>query len=86
MASKLHKKKLLLELLLLRLDAVEVFEYLLCLTIISNIKNKIDLLLSKLLVTISFALNINQSLDEFVFLHFSLNNLDISFCFNNFNR
>lgn len=78
MATEFHVKKLLLEFLLLGLDSIEVFKDLLSLSIITNVEDKINLLLPQILIAISLALNINQSLDEFIFLHFSLNNLDIS--------
>jgi hypothetical protein len=59
MTSEFHVKQLLLELLLFRLDPVEIFEYLLSLAIVSNVEDKINLLLPQLLVAISLALNID---------------------------
>lgn len=74
-----------MELLLLHLNSVEVSEDLFSLTIISNVEDEVDLLFPELLRAVSFALDIYQGFDEFVFFHFSLDNLNVGFGFNNFN-
>ena len=86
MGAKLHMQELLLELLLLYLYSIKIFEDLFSLSIVSNVKNKINLFLPEVNISISLALYIDQCLDEFIFFHFSLHNLDIGLGFNNFNR
>ena len=56
------------------------------LSIVSNVKNKINLFLPEVNVSISLALHINQCLVEFIFFHFSLHNLDIGLGFNDLYR
>jgi len=84
--GKSQLENLFLKLLHFSLNSIEILKNRLCLSIISNIQNKINLFSFELFNTIILRFYFNKRSNEFILLHFSYNHLNLGFGFYNFYR